>query len=255
MRILVTNDDGIHAPGLYALLISLQEIGQVRVVAPDREQSAAGHAVTLHQPLRVKPVELPGVRGEVFACNGTPADCVVLGRLTNPEPPDLVVSGINGGANLGEEVLYSGTVSAAMEATIQGLRSFAISVTSYNNVDFSPAARFAARLATTFPHTDLPPHCFLNVNMPAVPYEEIEGIAITRLGRRGYLNTIEKREDPRGDPYYWFSGTPTETDSGPGTDIAAIAQNKISITPTHFDVTSYHVMDNLGSLVNDLREW
>jgi len=124
MRILITNDDGVRAPGLRALIRSLQEVGELRVIAPEREQSAVGHAVTLHKPLRLMPVELPGINGEVFACNGTPADCVILGSLTDSNPPDLVVSGINGGANLGEEVLYSGTVSAAMEAAIQGIPSF-----------------------------------------------------------------------------------------------------------------------------------
>ena len=255
MRILVTNDDGIHSPGLHALVASLQEIAQVRVVAPDREQSAAGHALTLHKPLRMNPTHLPGLRGEVFASNGTPADCVILGSLTDSGPPDLVVSGINGGANMGEEVLYSGTVSAAMEAAIQGLRSFSISVTSYNEVDFGPAARFAARLVGLMPRLDLPADCFLNVNVPAVPYKEIAGITITRLGRRAYLNRIDRREDPRGGIYYWFSGDPRESDAAPGTDIGAIVENKISITPLHFDVTSYQAMGNLAALVEGLSDW
>ncbi len=255
MRILVTNDDGVRAPGLYALSRSLQEIGEVRVIAPEREQSASGHAVTLHKPLRLARVELSGVNGEVFACNGTPADCVILGRLTNSEPPDLVVSGINGGANLGEEVLYSGTVSAAMEAAIQGIPSFAISVTSYNKVDFGPAARFARRLAVLLDDLALPDNSFLNVNVPAVPAEQIQGITLTRLGHRAYINRIDRREDPRGEAYYWFSGDPTESDSAPGTDIAAIDANRISITPAHFDLTSYEMLDDLDSLAEKLREW
>ena len=255
MQILVTNDDGIHAPGLRALVMSLQEVGEVRVVAPASEQSAAGHAVTLHKPLRMNPVALPGVRGEGFASNGTPADCVILGNLTALQPPDLVVAGINAGANLGEEVLYSGTVSAAMEAALQDTRSFAISVTSYDEVDFGPAARFAVKLAPLLPDIDLPANCFLNVNVPAVPVEQITGIAITRLGRRAYINRIERREDPRGDAYYWFSGDPKEADSDSDTDIGAIAENKISITPAHFDLTSYPARDSLGLLVEDLRDW
>ena len=255
MRILVTNDDGVHAPGLHALVMSLQGTTEVRVVAPEREQSAAGHAVTLHKPLRMQPVNLPDVHGEVFSCNGTPADCVILGALTGAAPPDLVIAGINGGANLGEEMLYSGTVSAAMEAAIQGIRSFAISVTSYNEVSFGPAARFAAKLASVLPDIALPADCFMNVNVPAVSYEEIAGIAITRLGRRAYLNRIEKRQDPRGSVYYWLAGDPKEADSAPDTDIAAIAENKISITPAHFDMTSYQDLGNLGSLREGLRDW
>ena len=255
MRILVTNDDGVRAPGLHALIRGLQEVGELRVIAPEREQSASGHAVTLHKPLRLAPVELSGVNGEVFACNGTPADCVILGALTDSDPPDLVVSGINGGANLGEEVLYSGTVSAAMEAAIQGVPSFAISVTSYDEVDFGPAARFAQRLAVLLADIDLPDNSFLNVNVPAVPSEQIRGIALTRLGHRAYINRIDRRQDPRGETYYWFSGDPTESDSAPGTDIGAIAENKISITPAHFDLTSYEILDNLDSLLEGLREW
>jgi len=255
MRILVTNDDGVRAPGLSALIRSLQEVGELRVIAPEREQSASGHAVTLHKPLRLAPVELSGVNGEVFACNGTPADCVILGALTGSDLPDLVVSGINGGANLGEEVLYSGTVSAAMEAAIQGVPSFAISVTSYDEVDFGPAARFARRLAVLLDDLALPNKTFLNVNVPPVPAQQIQGVAITRLGHRAYINRIDRREDPRGETYYWFSGDPTESDSAPGTDIAAIAEDKISITPSHFDLTSYEILNNLDSLLEGLREW
>ncbi len=255
MRILITNDDGVQAPGLYILVKNLQQVGQVRVIAPEREQSASGHAVTLHKPLRLTPTELPGVDGEVFACNGTPADCVILGILTDSAPPDLVVAGINGGANLGEEVLYSGTVSAAMEAAIQGIRSFAISIASYNEVDFAPAARFARRLAMLLNELDLPDNSFLNVNVPPVPAEQIQGIAVTRLGHRAYINRIDQREDPRGETYYWFSGDPTESDSAPGTDIAAIAENKISITPAHFDLTNHEILDNLNPLLEGLREW
>ncbi len=255
MRILVTNDDGVQAPGLHALIRGLQEVAEIRAIAPERERSAAGHAVTLHKPLRLAPVELSGVNGEVFACNGTPADCVILGTLTDSDPPDLVVSGINGGANMGEEVLYSGTVSAAMEAAIQGIPSFAISVTSYDEVDFGPAARFAQHLAILLGDLDLPDNSFLNVNVPPVPSEQIQGVALTRLGHRAYINRIHRREDPRGETYYWFSGDPTESDSAPGTDIAAIAENKISITPAHFDLTSYKILDNLDSLLEGLCEW
>ncbi len=255
MDILITNDDGIYAPGLKALAQSLQQIAEVTIVAPEQEQSASGHAVTLHKPLRMKSVEIPGLDGAAYASNGTPADCVILGCLTGLSQPDLVVAGINRGANLGEEILYSGTVSAAMEAALQGVPAFAISVDSYSPTDFEPAAQFARKLAQVLPHADLNDNCFLNVNVPAVPRPEITGIRFTRLGKRAYINKVEHREDLRGQSYYWLAGNPEETDSGEGTDIAAVAAGQISITPMHFDLTSHELLDDLASLVDDLSDW
>ncbi len=252
MNILIVNDDGIFAPGLRAAAEALLPLGRVRAVAPEREQSAVGHAITLHKPLRLDPVDLNGLPVEAFASNGTPADCVILGALTGEAPPDLVVSGINRGANLGEEVLYSGTVSAAMEAAIQGLRAIAVSVCSYTTEDFRAAARATALLAELIQGVDLPDDCFLNVNVPSLPWEDLCGVEVTCLGRRSYINAVERREDPRGRPYYWFSGEPQETRSGAGTDIGAVAAGRISITPVHFDVTSFETIERLATVAEAL---
>jgi len=254
MRILITNDDGIRAVGLRTLAESLQEIAELILVAPERDLSAAGHAVTLHKPLRMKPAAIAALEATVYASNGTPADCVVLGCLALPQRPDLVVAGINRGANLGEEVLYSGTVSAAMEAALQGLPAFAISVASYSPPEYQTAADFARKLAQILPHIDLPDDCFLNVNVPPIPGEQIKGIELTRLGKRAYINKVEQREDLRGQTYYWLSGNPEETDSSEGTDIAAVAAGHISITPLHFDLTNYDLLTNLSSLLDQLSE-
>lgn len=246
MNILLTNDDGIFAPGLRALAEALRPLANLRVVAPEREQSASGHSITLHKPLRMDPVELDGI--SAFATNGTPADCVILGCLTWDQTPDLVVSGINRGANMGEEVLYSGTVSAAMEAALQGHRSLALSVASYTTDDFRAAARAGALLVRALPRIELPADCFLNVNVPSVAWGEIRGIEITRLGKRSYINRVDRREDPRGRAYYWFTGSPREAQSGEGTDIGAVAEDKISVTPVHYDLTGYDAMPALEVL-------
>ena len=252
MNILVTNDDGILAPGLRALVAALLPLGTVRVVAPEREQSASGHSITLHKPLRMDAVDLEGLDVEAFSTNGTPADCVILGCLTAEPKPDLVMSGINRGANMGEEVLYSGTVSAAMEAAIQRRKSIALSVASYMTDDFSAAARIGARLAALTPEIDLPADSFLNVNVPPGPWEDLAGVAITRLGRREYLNRVERREDPRGRAYYWFTGSPAEASADAGTDICAIRAGRISITPVHFDLTGYASLPGLECLATRL---
>jgi 5'-nucleotidase len=246
MNILLTNDDGIFAPGLRALAEALRPLANLRVVAPEREQSASGHSITLHKPLRMDPVELDGM--SAFATNGTPADCVILGCLTWDEKPDLVLSGINRGANMGEEVLYSGTVSAAMEAALQGHRAMALSVASYTTDDFRAPARVGALLAQALPGITLPADCFLNVNVPSRPWGEIAGVEITRLGKRSYINRVERREDPRGRAYYWYTGSPREASCGEGTDIGAVAEGKISITPVHYDLTGYDAIPELAVL-------
>lgn len=236
MRILVTNDDGIYAPGLLELARALAPLGEVVVIAPEGQRSAAGHGITLHKPLRMSPVTLDAPVAEAWATNGTPADCTILAAADDRPVPDLVVAGINAGANLGEEVLYSGTVSAAMEAALQGIKAFAISVTEYENCIFGPAARFAARLARRMAAEALPPDTFLNVNVPNLCAEELGPAVLTRLGRREYVNSLDRRVDPRGRSYYWFSGEPRECDCEEGTDIGAIQRGRISITPVHFDM-------------------
>jgi 5'-nucleotidase len=252
VRILVSNDDGIHAPGLRALLEALQPLGAVRVVAPEREQSCSGHGITLHKPLRMSRVALPGLDVEAYRSSGTPADCVVLGRHNEAAPPDLVVAGINAGANMGEEVFYSGTVAAALEGCLQGLPAMSVSVTAYENCDFRAAARFAAILAPRLVATDWPEGLFLNVNVPNVAPEEVRGVQVTRLGRRKYENTIHHREDPRGRAYYWFSGEATEADGGAGTDVGATVAGYISVTPVRVEMTGFDAMDAVSGLLDGL---
>ncbi len=254
MRILITNDDGIHAPGLLALARTLAPLGEVIVIAPERQQSAAGHGITLHKPLRMTPVVIDAPVEEAFATNGTPADCTILATADDRPVPDLVVAGINAGANLGEEVLYSGTASAAMEGALQGIKSFAVSVTAYEGCLFEPAADFAARLAERVAHHDLPADTFLNVNVPNVCAEELGPALLTRLGRRDYLNSLDRRVDPRGRSYYWFSGKPQECDCEEGTDIGAIQADRVSITPVHFDMNFRGARQEIETLLDGLVE-
>ncbi|NOX37736.1 MAG: 5'/3'-nucleotidase SurE [Calditrichaeota bacterium] len=244
-RILVTNDDGIHAPGIYALYEAMKEIGDPYVVAPDSERSAVGHAITLSDPLRVWEFER---NGHFFgwAVNGTPADCVKLGvkAILNFQP-DLVVSGINQGPNTALNVIYSGTVSAATEGTIMGIPSIAFSLTSFRRDDFSVATRFAKQLARTVLKHGLPPGTLLNVNIPALPASEIKGIRITRQGRGRYEEYFEKRTDPMNRVYYWLSGTKLFLDTEDDVDEVAISQHYISITPLQFDLTDYKMLEEL----------
>ena len=252
MTILVTNDDGIYAEGLRKLVQALGAVAEVVVIAPERQQSGTGHAITLHQPLRLHEVELEGAR-LALASNGTPADCVILGTLGEFPTPNVVVAGINAGANLGEEVLYSGTVSAAMEGVLQGLPGVAVSVCAYTEVLYEGAAAFAARLvAAMLDDSPLPPDTFFNVNLPNVRPEELKPPRLTRLGRRKYSNMLNKRVDPRGRPYYWFSGSPLEADSGQGTDIQAVIEGHISVTPVHFDLTGDLEQEELATFIGRL---
>ncbi|MGC9319356.1 MAG: 5'/3'-nucleotidase SurE [Armatimonadota bacterium] len=254
MRILITNDDGIHAPGLLELARALAPVGEIMVIAPERQQSAAGHGITLHKPLRMTPVALEAPVAEAFATNGTPADCTILATADDRPVPDLVVAGINAGANLGEEVLYSGTVSAAMEAALQGIKAFAISVASYEECIFGPAADLAARLAPRMRAADLPRDTFLNVNVPSLPAGELGPVVLTRLGRRRYINELERREDPRGRSYYWFSGEPLEHDADEGTDIGAVRAGQVSVTPVRFDMNYSGARTKLEELLQDLED-
>ena len=242
MLILVTNDDGIHSYGLQALSKSLAALGTVVVVAPDRERSAVGHSLTLHSPLRADEI----ADGQ-FAVSGTPTDCVNLGihGLLNKKP-DLVVSGINKGGNLGDDITYSGTVAAAMEATLMGVPSFAVSLESesFNYDDFLPGAEFAADLARLLVTNALPVDTFLNVNIPSgTPC----GIQLTRQGKRRYASNVEKKCDPRGRDYYWIGGGELSFHDVDGTDFHAIKNRSISITPLHLDLTNYKSFDSLSS--------
>jgi 5'-nucleotidase len=254
MQFLLANDDGIFAPGLRALAEALATRGRVKIIAPEREKSAAGHAVTLHKPLRLVPVQLDGLDAEAYASNGTPADCVALGTIDPDDLPDMIFTGINEGANLAEEVLYSGTASAAMEGAMYDLPAFAVSiVTEGRPARFDVASRLVQWLVDCFPRQVSCRACFFNVNVPNLPPEAIKGLEITRLGHRRYVNRMKRREDPRGRPYYWFSGEPLEKDASPGTDLAAVRAGKISITPLHFDLTSHADIDPLTQALRDMR--
>jgi 5'-nucleotidase len=243
--ILVSNDDGVHSEGIVALADALRDLGEVVVVAPDRERSAVSHSLTLHRPLRVE--ELGSGR---FAVNGTPTDCVNLainGIL--PRRPTLVVSGINKGANLGDDVTYSGTVSAAMEATLLGVPAIAFSLLGSDGFRFDVAARFAKRLTAWVVERGLPPDTLLNVNVPAPADDQpVRGFALTRMGRRRYGDAIVEKIDPRGKKYYWIGGEELAFVEEEGTDFHAVSQNLISVTPIHLDLTNYKSFDALKAL-------
>ncbi len=246
MKILVSNDDGVSSPGLTTLAWALRKVGEVYVVAPDRERTAAGHSLTLHKPLRVTEV---GER--TFAVNGTPTDCVNLGVMTlMPERPQLVVSGINQGENLGDDITYSGTVSAAMEAVLLGIPSFAVSQVGESDFHFEAAAEFAVRLARLVIEHGLDEHTLLNVNVPNLPLEEIRGARFTCLGRRIYdQNSIIEKVDPRGKKYYWIAGSRLSwrASGNANADYEAIQRNEVSVTPIRLDLTDHHALERLSS--------
>jgi 5'-nucleotidase len=238
MRVLLTNDDGLSSPGLLALARSMRSVADTFVVVPEHERSAASHAITLHKPLRAFPVTLGDTGLPAWATNGTPADCVVLAVLDLlGTPPDVVVSGINVGANLGMDLIYSGTVSGAVEAVLFGIPAIAISVASFQEIHWEPAAAFSAHLAQEVKRHGLPRDTFLNVNVPNLPADRIRGVEITRQSSRRYVSRLEKRADPRGRDYYWLTGSPNGGESDPGTDARAVAEGRISITPLRLDMT------------------
>ncbi|ACM21678.1 nucleoside-3'/5'-monophosphate phosphatase and short-chain exopolyphosphatase SurE [Geotalea daltonii FRC-32] len=237
MKILLTNDDGVRAPGLNALAEAMTVLGQVFVIAPDREQSAVGHALTLHHPLRANKI------GEnIFAVDGTPTDCVNLGiHSLLSFKPDIVVSGINRGANLGDDVTYSGTVSAAMEATLMGIPAIAVSlVTSAEGTNYAAAAQFAVKLAATVREKGLPADTFLNVNVPDLPRERIRPPLVTTQGKRSYEGTIVDKVDPRGRNYYWIGTVDLNFKDIDGSDYHAVSRGHVSVTPLHLDLTNYN---------------
>jgi 5'-nucleotidase len=240
--ILVSNDDGLQSAGLAALAEALAPLGQIVVVAPDREQSACSHALTLHRPLRIDEVE-----PRRYAVDGTPTDCVNLAiNAILKTRPALLVSGINRGANLGDDVTYSGTVSAAMEGTLLGVPSIALSLIGRGVFDFGIAAAFATRLARWVLEHGLPPDTLLNVNVP----QEFEGpapraVVLTRMGRRRYGDAIVEKIDPRGRKYYWIGGEDVPFVAEEGTDFHAVHQGLISVTPIHLDLTNYRTLDAL----------
>ncbi|BCS52624.1 5'/3'-nucleotidase SurE [Geobacter sp. SVR] len=239
MHIMVTNDDGIHAPGILALASALRELGEVTVVAPDRERSAAGHSLTLHAPLRV--FEL---REKFYAVDGTPTDCVNMGiHSLLSFRPDLVVSGINHGANLGDDITYSGTVAAAMEATLMGIPAIAVSLATFDASEHFPvAAQVAVRVARQVLANGLPADTFLNVNVPNCSAEELKSPLVTRQGRRSFVGTVVGKTDPRGRKYYWIGSDEPDFNDYEGTDFYAINRRHVSVTPLHLDLTNYETM-------------
>jgi len=239
--ILATNDDGIHAPGLALLVQALEAVGDVWVYAPDGQQSAVGHSVSLHRPLRIHEV-----RPRWFSVDGPPPACVMLAvRDLLKARPNLVVSGINAGANLGDDVTYSGTVAGAYEGMLLGIPSFAISDVAYEPRHMETAARVAAVLAPWVLQEGLPAGTMLNVNVPDTPYAELKGIAFTRMGRRNYQDEIVKRTDPRGKNYYWIGGSEPAHVAESDTDFEAIENKQVSVTPLHRDLTNYEALNSL----------
>jgi 5'-nucleotidase len=242
--ILVSNDDGIQSAGLRALVDGLEPLGTVVVVAPDRERSATGHSLTLARPLRVTTVD-----EHWYSVDGTPTDCITLAVMELlPRRPQLVAAGINHGSNLGDDVTYSGTVASAMEATLQGIPAFAMSLAGDGAFDFRAAVRCARRLAEEVLRRGLPQDTLLNVNVPNLPPEAIHGWAVTRQGRRVYNESVVRKTDPRGHAYYWIGGASCSWRVGTETDHEAVKNGWVSLTPLHLDLTNHRVLD-------DLRGW
>ena len=255
MNILISNDDGIAANGIRALTEELAKHYNVYVVAPDRERSAAGHSLTLHTPLRVEELEETKTGAKrTWITNGTPGDCVKLGInaiLAPEEQPDFVISGINHGPNLGSDILYSGTVSCAMEGAMLGVPSIAVSLASMQSEyeDFKYTAKFIAALLKKLKDFKFPPKMLLNVNVPALDDDDIIGVQITELGRKMFTDDYEKRVDPRGKIYYWMAGELISEPSTANTDMAAVRNNKISITPVTYEMTRMETMTDLNNIL------
>jgi 5'-nucleotidase len=244
-RILITNDDGVESRGLLALKQALDPIGETIVVAPDTNQSAVGHTKTLMRPLRVRERTLAD-GSLAWSVDGSPTDAVSLAFLGYfGHGFDLVASGINYGANLGDDITYSGTVSAAMEAVINGCPAFAMSQEYYEHPDFSLAAVVAGVVARNILEHGLSPGELVNVNVPAVPIDECEGLEVTRLGKRVYQDELIERQDPRGIPYFWIGGPPPSGLSVPGTDFHAVVHRRVAITPIHLDLTGRRLLKRL----------
>jgi 5'-nucleotidase len=250
-HILVTNDDGVFAPGLFALVQEMHKFGKVSVLAPDRNWSGGGHVKTLDRALRVKEVRLADGT-QAFASDGAPSDCVALAALGYfKEPIDLVVSGINAGANLGHDVTYSGTVTAAMEAVIAGVPGVAVSLetmdTYIGEADYGPAARAAARVVHQVIENGLSHEILLNVNVPFLADDKIRGICLTRQGLRVYHSRLDERIDPRNKSYYWIGGDAPTGVPERGTDVGALTEGFVSVTPLQLDLTAYRALTDLNT--------
>ena len=250
IRILVSNDDGISSEGLDALAVSLDELGEVYVVAPDRDQSAASHSLSLHRPLRAERIS-----EKIFSVDGTPTDCINLAvnGLLKDKKPDLVVSGINKAANLGDDITYSGTVSAAIEGTLLKIPSIAISLASRKDFRFSTAAHYAKIVAKYVLDNGLPDDLLLNVNIPNLDIEDVKGIKITKQGKRLYEDPIVEKIDPRGKEYYWIGGNELGYIDIKDSDIATVMDGYVSITPIKLDLTDYGYLSKLSEDFNGIK--
>jgi len=248
MKILLSNDDGYQAPGLVCLAAALREVAEINVVAPDRNRSGASNSLTLESPIRAHTAD----NGFVFV-DGTPTDCVhlaITGLLA--EEPDMVIAGINAGANMGDDVLYSGTVAAAMEGRFLGLPAIAVSLAGERFEHFETAAKVVLSLLERLQSDPLPADSILNVNVPDIPWEALEGFDVTRLGRRHKSEPVVKMQDPRGKEIYWVGPVGAEQDAGVGTDFHAVRQNRVSLTPLNVDLTRYAAMEQISGWVAGL---
>jgi len=240
-KILLSNDDGIRSEGLRALYEALKDFADVTVVAPDRERSAVGRALTLHRPLRCEKVE-----ENWYAVDGTPTSCVYIGiHAIMKEKPDMVLGGINRGPNLGEDITYSGTVSIAMEGALLGIPSVAFSLATFKDFLWESAAKWAVRITKKVYERGIPKGCCLNVNIPNLPYGEVKGVKVTRQGKKDYTEKVEERRDPWGRVYYWIGGEEPNWKAEPGTDYWAVKNGFVSITPIHLDLTDYRALKEL----------
>lgn len=244
MRILLSNDDGYTAPGLTILAEHLSKLAEIIVVAPERNRSGASNSLTLDRPLTVRQAA-----NGYFYVNGTPTDCVHL-ALTGlmEEAPDMVISGINDGANMGDDTIYSGTVAAAMEGYLLGIPSFAVSMSQHNATHFEAAAKVVVELVKRYQKTGFPPPLLININVPDLPYEALQGMVITRLGKRHKAESVTKSTTPRGETVYWVGAAGNAQDAGDGTDFYALEHRQVSLTPLQIDLTQYKQLD-------DLRAW
>ena len=250
MKILISNDDGINAYGIAALASNLSKNHEVYIVAPDRERSAAGHSLTLHTPLRVDEIKPRYGAKRCWTTNGTPGDCVKIAInaiLAPEEKPDIIITGINHGPNLGSDILYSGTVSCAMEGAVMGFPSLAVSTCglSFNENSFDYTAEFVSKFLPKVSEIKFPEKTILNINVPGVPEHDITGVAITTLGTQMFTNEYQRRIDPRGKEYYWMAGELITEAKNDTTDINAVRWNKISITPITFEMTNRSIIPSL----------
>ena len=250
LNILISNDDGIYSNGLYELAKRMSALGKVTVVAPDKEQSAIGHAITMHQPLRCRKIKLYDLDIDAWWVNGTPADCVKLGVETILSvKPDLIISGINDGENLGTDIIYSGTVSAAIEGSMFNIPSIALSYARHCGADFSAPAEIAVQVIQQVLDHKEKDNMLLNINIPETEgIEFLKGVKVTRLGVKKYRNNFEERKDPRGNSYYWLAGELIQDEIGEDTDIYAVRNGYVSITPIHIDLSGYED-------IKKIRDW